>query len=282
MGQELLLGEWVSLPWREAVATILLFAVAAVVRHLAERALRRDGEFLSDHRRRILFNIRNGLFFIGLIGLVLIWAPSLRSFALSLTAFVVAIIIATKELILCLSGAFLRATSTSFRVGHWIEVIGIHGEVIDITLLSVHIQEVHADGRSYEYTGRTVTVPNSVFLTQPVKNLNFYNRYVFHRFSLTMKPEIDTMKVEAAVLQSLRSDMAPHEDVARRFNALIERKAALDIMGTEPTVHLEVGHEGRVRMEVVMFLPTHQAVTYEQNAVRAGLAEIRAQLQASG
>lgn len=267
-----------GLPLRELTGTVLLLGLAAVLRFLAQRAVRRQGVFLNDHRRRLLANIRNGLFFVVVIGLVLIWAPSLRTLALSLTAFAVAIIVATKELILCLSGAFVRAASTPFRVGHWIEVQGVRGEVIDITLLTFTVQELYADGRSHEFTGRTVTFPNSVLLTTLVRNENFYNRFVFHRFVVHMDIEIDPAPVEDAVSDSLQRDMAPHQEVARRYNALIEHKAGLDIMGTEPRFRLETGPEGRVRLEAVMFMPTHEAATFERNAVRAALASIRTQI----
>jgi len=216
------------------------------------------------------------------VGLVFIWAPSLRTFALSLTAFAAAIIVATKELILCLSGSFVRAASTPFRVGNWVEVQGVRGEVIDISLMTFTIQELYADGRSHEFTGRTVTFPNSVLLTTPVRNENFYNRFVFHRFMVHMDMEIDPGPVEKALCDSLLRDRAPHQEVARRYNALIEHKAGLDIMGIEPRLRLETGPEGRVRLEAVMFMPTHQAMEFEQNAVRAALAEVRRQKAAQG
>jgi small-conductance mechanosensitive channel len=239
------MGWWDAIPWDkiplfELIGSALLLALPVVVRRLAERALRRDNEFLSDYRRRLLSNLRNGLVFVVLVGMVLIWAPSLRSFALSLTAFAVAFIVATKELILCLSGAFLRAISTSFRVGQWVEVQSIRGEVIDISLLTFTLQEVYADGRLHEFTGRTVTFPNSVLLSAVVKNENFYNRYVFHRFQLTMEVKVD------------------------------------------PILRLDSRSDGRVLLEVTAFLPTHEVLPIEQNAVAAGLAAIREQARQLG
>ena len=51
-------------------------------------------------------------------------------------------------------------------------------------LLSTTLQEIHSDGRSYEFTGRLVTIPNAVFLSQAVRNETFYGKYVYHKFSL--------------------------------------------------------------------------------------------------
>jgi small-conductance mechanosensitive channel len=281
------MGWWDAIPWDkiplfELIGSALLLALPVVVRRLAERALRRDNEFLSDYRRRLLSNLRNGLVFVVLVGMVLIWAPSLRSFALSLTAFAVAFIVATKELILCLSGAFLRAISTSFRVGQWVEVQSIRGEVIDISLLTFTLQEVYADGRLHEFTGRTVTFPNSVLLSAVVKNENFYNRYVFHRFQLTMEVKVDPGPVMESVRDSLLRDMEPHLEVAKRYNSVIERKASLDIMGVDPILRLESRADGRVLLEVTAFLPTHEVLPIEQNAVAAGLAAIREQARQLG
>jgi small-conductance mechanosensitive channel len=64
-----------------------------------------------------------------LLGLVLIWAPQLWTFALSLAAVAVEIVVATKEMILCISGSLMRASPRAFSVGDWIEVADVRGEV---------------------------------------------------------------------------------------------------------------------------------------------------------
>jgi small-conductance mechanosensitive channel len=129
----------------------------------------------------------------------------------------------------------------------------------------------------HEFTGRTVTFPNSVLLNSVVINENFYNRYVFHRFRLNMDVQVDPQPVMQAVSSSLLRDMAPHVEVAKRYNSLIERKASLDIMGVEPILRLESRDDTKVLLEVTAFLPTHEVLVMEQNAVAAGLSEIRTQ-----
>jgi small-conductance mechanosensitive channel len=84
--------------------------------------IRTRTEMPPHDQRRLLVSSRNVFLFLLLVGLALIWAPQLRTLALSLTAVAVAIVVATKELILCLSGAVLRATARAFDVGDWIEV----------------------------------------------------------------------------------------------------------------------------------------------------------------
>lgn len=264
--------DWGGLPALEIVLSVLLVVVVVIGRTLFERYLRRRQQFISEKQWRVLGKVKNAAFLIVFVGLVAIWAPSLKTLALSLTAFTVAIIIATKELIMCLSGGVVRLVSNSARVGDWVEVDKTRGQVVAMDLLSITLQEIHSDGRSYEFTGRLVTIPNAVFLSQPVRNETFYGRYVYHKFSLVFDAERDFATLERVVLESLRNDMAPHADLARRYNETIERKAGLDLQGVDPVIVFETTNEGRVRMNVTAFLPTREAIRFEQNAVRAALA----------
>jgi small-conductance mechanosensitive channel len=92
-------------------------------------------------------------------------------------------------------------------VGDWIEIAGIRGEVIDQNILSVTLQEIYSEGPLYEYTGRTIVIPNSQFLTTPAKNENFIKRYVYHTFSLVVPPQIDIQEIEYVIAESLARDM---------------------------------------------------------------------------
>jgi small-conductance mechanosensitive channel len=156
-------------------------------------------------------------------------------------------------------------------VGDWIEIAGIRGEVIDQNILSVTLQEIYSEGPLYEYTGRTIVIPNSQFLTTPAKNENFIKRYVYHTFSLVVPPQIDIQEIEYVIAESLARDMESYIDVAKRYNALIERKAGIDIMGTDPLFRVTLTGEGKVRLSVTIFVPTKRAIDIEQNAIRLAL-----------
>ncbi len=268
--------DWGGLPAVEIVLSLALVLAVMIGRTLFERYLRRRQQFISEKQWRVLAKVKNAAFLIIVVGLVAIWAPSLKTLALSLTAFTVAIIIATKELIMCLSGGVVRLVSNSARVGDWVEIDKIRGQVVAMDLLSTTLQEIHSDGRSYEFTGRLVTIPNAVFLSQAVRNETFYGKYVYHKFSLIFDAGKDFAAVETVVLDSLSRDMAPHLDKARRANETIERKAGLDLQGVDPVIVFETTGEAKVRMNVTAFLPTREAIRFEQNAVRAALALLAA------
>jgi len=264
----------------QVVSTIILVLAAIAIRIGAERYLNLRKDVESDHRRRMLSNLRNSLFFILLIGISLIWAPALRTFALSLTAFIVALIIATKELILCISGSVLKTASGAMKVGNWIEVNGMRGEVVDQTLMSTTLQELGKEGATYEFTGRTIVIPNSIFLNAPVTNEHFFKRFVFHTFYLVVDSLIDIEPVERKILETLKAKMADHIDVAQRYNAIIEKKAGIDIHDPEPRTKVSTMNDGKVKLSVTASLPTRYAAEIEQTALRAGLSAVREQVLA--
>ena len=258
----------------EVASTAILIATAIAIRFVAQRLLSRE-TLETDYRRRLLSNLRNGLFLVLIVGIILIWAPALRTFALSLTAFAVAFIIATKELILCVSGATLKASSRSIKVGDWIEVSGLRGEVVDQNIFSTILQELSKDGHTNEFTGRTIALPNSIFLTAPIINEQFFKRYVFHSFQLIVEPSDDIEGIEKAIIETINEEMADHLEVAKRYRALIEKKAEIQIGDVEPQSKIVVLNDGKLKLLITAFLPTQHASSIEQKALRSGLQKMR-------
>ncbi|MGI9504675.1 MAG: mechanosensitive ion channel family protein, partial [Geminicoccaceae bacterium] len=86
------------------VSTVILLAAIGLGRWFLVRLVRGDDSVLHEEQRRWISRIKNSAVTLLLIGLVFVWLPELNTFALSITAFAVAFVIATKELILCISG----------------------------------------------------------------------------------------------------------------------------------------------------------------------------------
>lgn len=279
MGDNINSTPWDSLPWNSLawhdfwdswekpllslIAILLLFGT----RHLALRAIRQRSQFLSEAQRRWMSYIKNFTGLLLVIFLLVIWLPEVQEFALSITAITVALVIATKELILCFSGTFLKASTGSFSIGDWIEVNNVRGEVIDQNILATTIQEISPDNR-YSYTGSTTTIPNSMFLSHQIKNLNFVKRYVFHSFTLTTEPEVRIADAEKLILQKIAQYSKDFSEVARRYNHLIEARAGIDIPGPEPRITLSTTESGKHMISLTLFCPTQEAYKLEQKLTR--------------
>lgn len=255
-------------------SSILLIVGLMVARALIVRFIRRKVEVPPHLQRRWIANVKNLFLFLLVIGLVLIWAPQLRTFALSLTAVAVAIVVATKELILCFSGSFMRASSRAFSVGDWIEVAGVRGEVTDYNIFVTTLQEIGGGGQGYHYTGRTVVVPNSAFLTSPIRNHNFLRAYTFHTFHLTVEPTLNLFRHEDRIRAVVERHFAPFRAEAQTFNAQIERRTGVDLNEAEPGILFGTTDLGRYRATVTLFVPTRQAEALEHAIVREVMADL--------
>lgn len=251
-----------------ALATIALLALVAGLRFVTFRLIRRRADILHEDQRRKLFYVRSALSAILVVGLLSIWLGQLQNLLLSLTAVTLAIVIATKELLLCISGFVLRAGSGLFSIGDWIEIGDFRGEVTDHSLLSTTILEVESPAHGHGYSGRSLVLPNSLFLLHPVRNENFARNYALHRFTVTVEPGIHVGKALACIQEKAELASRPFLEVASRYNTLIERKLGVDMQGPEPIVSINTTDLGNLQFQVLLFCPTREAQKLE-NAITA-------------
>lgn len=199
--ESLIDDSYIALLSADVLASLGLIAALVAVRIIVGHALRRRSDSAPQMTRRWAAATRNVLLLVGLLGLIMIWAPQLRTFALSLTAVAVAIVVATKELLLCLSGAALRAFSRSFSVGDRIEIAGLRGEVLDHDWLVTRLQEFEDKPGSFRKTGRVVSLPNSILFTAPIRMEGRSFGELLHRFTMTVEPDINIFAEREAIEQ---------------------------------------------------------------------------------
>lgn len=263
----------------DLAASLALLLLLLLIRLAAGHAIRRRADAPAHVQRRWTANVRNLLLILGVIGLVLIWAPQLRTFALSLTAVAVAVVIATKELILCLSGSFVRASSRMFAVGDWIEIAGTHGEVIDHNLFVTVVHEFEPG--TFHHNGRTAVLPNSIFLGQPMRNDSLMREHARLGFSLTLDPTVDVFAERAAIEAIVRRHHAALGGAAAHASAAIERHFQVDLKDAQVRIGMRTTDLGKARVDVTLLCPTGRAeslqndITCEVMSYLYGLAERR-------
>ncbi|WP_427977076.1 mechanosensitive ion channel family protein [Agarivorans sp.] len=245
------------------VVTIAVILVTFAIRYLALKLVGKKQRRNGQDQRSLKSNIKNLVIFILVLLLINLWADEIQRFAFSLAAFAVAIVLATKEFIQCIIGFFYWMSSRPFRVGDWIEVDQYAGEVSQIDWIKTTVLEVNID--TYQYTGKTLSIPNNRFITSAVQNLNFMKRYAIHSFVLVRD---DSNINPFSFIQQLRSNAKLYchdfEDVALRYNQIIEHKMGIKITGPKPTIEVGTTELGHIKLEVTIFCPTDQTMEIEQ------------------
>ncbi|SMY34654.1 Mechanosensitive ion channel [Photobacterium malacitanum] len=253
--------------------SVLIIAIIAIVRRLILSQVRGDEFFVTETQRKWMSRTKNGTFTLTLVVLFLLWRSEINEFALSVTAIAVAIVVASKEIILCFTGSIQRASSRSFRIGDWIEVGKICGEVIEHNMMATVIQEIDLHHGQYHYTGKTATLPNSMFFTYPVKNLNFMKRYVYHNFSIVVRDFVNLYPLLPTIITKIDLHCEDFIDVARRYNSVIEKHAGVDLPGSEPHIHISSSTTGEQIVHFMIFCPTERATHLEQDIRRDFMEE---------
>lgn len=254
---------------QDGLYTLILLAVALVLRAILVRAVLKSQSLTIESRRRWVVSIRNTIVSIFIVGLIFIWAHQLSTFAVSIVAIAVALVLATKELILCISGAVLRMGANAYSLGDRIQIAGMRGNVLDESLLATTVLEI---GPSHQYTGRAVVFPNSLLLNTPLINETYMKEYIIHVITIPLTTNDDWQTAEKILLEAAREECAPFMEEARRHMKQLEGENWLDAPSVEPRVNIQLPEPGRVNLLLRIPTPAQRPSRVEQTILRRFLS----------
>lgn len=251
---------------RLLASSIVLVVAVITARWVVARVIRRSVP-ASEMRRRWLVHTRNLMLLVLVLGLILIWGAELRPLALSIVAVAVATVIATKELILCVSGSILKTGARSFSIGDRIQIKDFRGDVIDQNLLATTIMEIGPGKLTHQRTGRIAVIPNALFLSEPVINESFTNDYVLHVFTVPFRREDDWRAAQQALLEGARKVCAPYLEDARKHMNRISEEQSLDAPSVDPRVTISTPMPGEIHLVVRLPAKSPQRGFVEQGVL---------------
>jgi len=255
--------------------SLILLTIVLVLRYVLTRAVLRSARLSVETRRRWVLTIRNSMALMFVTGLAFIWFHELSTFAVSLVAIAVAVVLATKELILCLSGAVLRAGTNAYTLGDRIEIQGTRGNVVDQTLLATTVLEIGPGHTSSQYTGRAVVFPNSLLLSHPVANETFMKEFIVHPITIPMTIEDDWQRAEKLLLAIAMSECASFMPEAEKHMKQLEGRAWLDAPSVQPRVTIQLPEPGFINLLLRIPAPAHRTGRLEQAIIRRFLLSFK-------
>ncbi|MGV2873647.1 mechanosensitive ion channel family protein [Colwellia sp. E150_009] len=245
------------------IITLVLIFIFVVAKQILIKMIKRKSK--SDKRIRI--NMVNNIFTLSLIvALFNIWSYEIQKFAFSIAAFIVAIVLATREFIQCFIGFVYLLSSRPFRIGDWIQVGNYFGEVHSTDWAKLTLLEVGQD--DYQYTGKTLYLPNSQLITSVIKNLNFLKRYAMHHFTIVRDDSVNPFEFMEQLYEKANNYCDDFKDVAIRYNQLIENRLEINITGPEPHIQIATSDIGDTQVFFTIFCPTDRALEIEQKLTR--------------
>ncbi|CAM4186105.1 mechanosensitive ion channel family protein [Pseudoalteromonas ostreae] len=241
--------------------SLAMITIAFTLKALVDKFARHKAEKKEKDIRYISHNIKHFINLATVLLLLFVWSTEIQNFALSIAAFAVAIVFATREFIQCIIGFFYLVTTRPFRVGDWVQVGEYYGEIAETDWIKTTMHEI--DMHTYQFSRKTIYIPNNKLITSPIKNLNFVKRFTTHHFSIVRKESFNPYPIYETLTTKAKQYCEEFQDVAGRYNSIIERKLDAKISGPEPEIHFSTTELGEFKASFTLFCPTDKALGIE-------------------
>lgn len=252
----------VSLGYVAAVFVLRAFMVRVVVRT----------RLSNENKLRWRAQIRNATIVLVLLGVTLIWAEQLRTFAISIVAIAAAIAVSTKEISACFLGSLVRASGKGFTIGDRVQIGDTRGDVIDIGPMTTSLLEVGVPELIHARTGRVVTLPNSVFLSTSVFNETMAHNFALHIVRVPLAADADWRAGEARLERLGRDACAEYFEDAANSMTRLARDRGVSPPKIEPSVYVDLVEPGRVDLLLRLPVPVRDRDRVGQALLRRFLA----------
>jgi small-conductance mechanosensitive channel len=252
----------------DGLKSLILLLTLIMIRALIVRWIAHNPTLSMESKRRWVVTARNSVVFAFLLGLVIIWAHELQAFAVSIVALAAAMVLATKELILCWSGAALRMGGKVYAVGDRIQIAGHRGVVLDHDVFATKLLEIGPGQSAHLYTGRVTIFPNSLLFTNPLVKENPEQEYGLYTLIVPVKHDEDWQQAERTLLEAAKLECAPFMDEAARQMKLLEKANLLEAPSPEPRITIQVPEFGKIHLILRFPAPDRGRSRIEQAILR--------------
>lgn len=216
--------------------------------------------------------VKNSLWILGSVIFISIWASRLAGFAISLAAIGGALLIVSKELILCIWGYVVLGISRPYKLGQFIEIHGYSGRVIDIDLFSTTLVET---GSNKQLTGKTVVFPNSYVLSSGIRNLSATGEFIVDIYKIVLPFDCDFKSAELCALAAAESATSQWQEKADLHFQKIESDDYIDLPSARPKVLWEAVDTKGHLLSIRFACPVESRVSTEQVIFREFWSQYR-------
>jgi small-conductance mechanosensitive channel len=218
-----------------AVALVLILAIVceAVGTHLLERRA-------YDRRRmqtmRLL--LRSGVQLTGMVCVLLLTFGVPKEISTILGLATAGLTVALQSFILAFFGWFILMGKNGIRVGDWVEINGVAGEVVEINLFRTTILENREWAAKGHPTGRRATFINNFAVSGQFFNFSTVGQWMWDEMSLSLPASAETYakvsQLSDAVAQETAEDAQHAEEEWKRM----PRKSGLSQASAAASVNM--------------------------------------------
>jgi small-conductance mechanosensitive channel len=234
---------------QSASLILLICLVAFVADHLIGRF---EARLTPDRRmlRSLRFIARFGVQVValGLILLVIFGAPGQVTTLLGLAG--AGLTVALKDFIVAFFGWFVLMGKNGMRVGDWVEINGIGGEVVEVGVLRTVLLETGGWSDAGHPTGRKVVFVNSFAIEGHYFNFSTTGQWLWDTLEVLVPPQEDPYPIIDSIQKLVTKETAPNAALAEQEWQRVAPSHALRSFSATPAINLKptnIGVEISVR-----------------------------------
>lgn len=227
----------------ESLSVVLGILLAVI---LTVKAIHRAFGRQADHKRRhqlqvigsIVVQVVGGV----LIVLVIIGPPTQVSTIIGLTT--AGLTVVMKDFIVGFFGWFALMGKNGVRVGDWVEINGVSGEVIEIGLLKTVLLEMGNWTSTGHPTGRRVAVMNSYAIEGHYFNFSTAGQWLWDELQVTLPSTGDPYQTSQEIRQTVERETAADAADAEQEWERVTRQYGTRTFSAKPAVDLRPSVSG--------------------------------------
>jgi len=254
------------------IATVVVVGVVVLGAALGGRVAARRGrdEFAAYYYRHLA---RYVVVLAGIVALIVVWRSAIGHVALFGGLLAAGLAFALQEVIGSVAGWFNIVSGGIYRVGDRVEIAGVKGDVIDITLLRTKVLEMGSSlpeepswvgGR--QSTGRVVSISNKATFEQPAYNYSAFFEYVWEELRVPVPYSADWRRAERIVCEE--AERVSDSEGARAAMDEMRRRFPIPPHEVDPKVYVTLT-DNWVELAARFVIPVRQSRTIKDQMSRA-------------
>lgn len=221
----------------------------------------------QEQRLKAIGNIRLVFIPLALVGTLLLATNEFKSGAILVFSGSVAIVIAFKELILCLHGYVILLVSKPYQLGDRIEIDHFKGDVIHFNVLTTTLIEVGERGVGHQRTGRQISFPNSHLLAHLAFNETFVDNFALLNIAIPLNIREDLQKAKSLLVEIAQKECSAFLDKVHRRAQERSRRSGIESPAVHPQVFIALQSPEEMRLTLRVACPLHLRNQTEQAIV---------------
>jgi small-conductance mechanosensitive channel len=233
-------------------ATLFIIGIV-VVTILAGRLLRRllTSRALLDRRRQqtLHFVLSFALQLVGAVLILVIFFGTPQQTPTVIGLATAGLTVVLKDFIVAFFGWFILMGRNGVRVGDWVEINGVGGEVVEVGLLRTTLLETGNWAESGRPTGRRVAFMNSYAIEGHYFNFSTAGQWLWEELSITLPSSEDAYALTNAIRSAVDEITRDDRDLAtREWRRLrLMQGSSLTSISADPMVELRPSLQVAIR-----------------------------------